>query len=115
MGIRKTRQRDERRRRVLVDERILAPQEKATATKPRSSGRARRYAEAALVNRQPRVCSFLPIRRWTVLVWFLAGLSFVVAHGTAFALMVRYAPAALPIDLTPIQLSGMADEGSGNE
>jgi len=108
MGIRKTTQRDERRRRVLVDERILTPirQETANASMPRPSGRIRRYAEAALINRQPRICSFVPIRPWTVTIWFLVGLSFVVAHATAFALMVRYGPAEMPIDLAPIHLSG---------
>jgi hypothetical protein len=109
MGIRKTTQRDERRRRVLVEERILTPSRQEPAhpsNNAPSSRRTRRYADAALINRQPRICSLVPTRPWTVSIWFLAGLAFVMAHATTFALMVRYVPADLPIDLAPVHLTG---------
>ena len=74
MEFRRGGHRDVRRRRALIDE-----PDTALATASRESSRpsgadaspsepARRYSDAALSPRQPRVIDLIPIRRWTNLV-----------------------------------------------
>ena len=68
-------------------------------------GPAPRYSDAARVDQQPRVCDFLPIRLWTLFLWFLMGTTFVVGHATLFAAEKIYGLHA-GIDLTPMRLTG---------
>ena len=100
--------RDGRRRRVLADERLMSSDRESsvdTSGKSQANGSAPRYAAAALVEHQPRVCDFLPIRPWTVMTWFLVGTTLVVGHATLFVLHHTYS-GQIGIHLAPFELSG---------
>ncbi len=91
MDFRRSGQRDERRRRVLLEETGVAAEgdELAAAasepvTESPSSEPARRYSEAALSPRQPRVIDLIPTRRWTNLVLLLSLLSSVAGLEGAY-------------------------------
>jgi hypothetical protein len=86
MQFRRSGQRDERRRRVLMDEmRGSAGESDAeTENSPNQPGSTepapeRRYSAAALESNQPPVTSLIPKRPWTMLVIFLTGLTGVAA------------------------------------
>ncbi|MCP4189485.1 MAG: hypothetical protein GY768_02525 [Planctomycetaceae bacterium] len=104
--MRRSNNRDDRRRRVLSDERVMSsdrdPLEKVDTTQ---AGPTPRYSDAARIDQQPRVCDFLPIRPWTLFLWFLVGTTFVVGHATLFAVEKIYGMHA-GIDLTPMRLTG---------
>lgn len=48
----------------------------------------------------------LPLRSWTLSVWFLTGLCVVVAHATLYAGYLHWQHSVLPIDLSALHLSG---------
>lgn len=83
MEFRRSGQGDQRRRRVLRDDKQSSPDEAPDATPARTrrgaAGAASRgYSEAAHRERQPRVVDFLPTRLWTVSVLLLGALTCVV-------------------------------------
>jgi hypothetical protein len=81
MQFRRSGQRDERRRRVLIDERTTAVDDPANApSRPQdgSPSRSRRYAEAAL-ERQPRLAELVPLRNASWAMILLTGLTGVAA------------------------------------
>ena len=82
MQFRRSGQRAERRRRVLIDETVTAPV--AAQQAPAGAGaesatpdpaELRNYAEAALAIHQPRVTDLIPTRRWTLVVLLLTACS----------------------------------------
>lgn len=105
--MRRTNNRDDRRRRVLTDERVLSTERESPPNDgaSRKTGPTPRYTEAALVDQQPRICDFLPIRPWTLLLWFLVGTTFVVGHATLFVLERTYGLRA-GVDLAPMRMTG---------
>lgn len=108
MTVRRISPRDERRRRALVEERLAsAPAPTATAPAARAKvAPSTRYTPAARAEHQPRVSELLPLRAWTVLVWFLVGLSVVVAHATLYTCYLRWHHPALRVDLSAFDLEG---------
>jgi hypothetical protein len=85
MQFRRSGQRDERRRRVMIEERIADTEsgDDSTSRAPAASADdaaaspARRYTHEALADRQPRITDLLPKRPWTLTVLVLAGLTLV--------------------------------------
>ncbi len=85
MQFRRSGQRDERRRRVMIEERIAdaeSADEQAARTPAKSAEgaaatSARRYTPAALADHQPRITDFLPKRPWTLAVLVLTGLTLI--------------------------------------
>ena len=100
--------RGDRRRRVLADERLMSSDRESsvdTSSKSQANGSAPRYAAAALVEHQPRICDFLPLRPWTMMIWFLVGTTLVVGHATLFVLHRSYS-GQIGIHLAPLELIG---------
>ena len=84
MQFRRSGQRAERRRRVLIDETVTAPMASQQATAGAGAESAapdpaelRNYAEAALAIHQPRVTDLIPTRRWTLAVLLLTALTII--------------------------------------
>ena len=106
--MRRTSPREERRRRVLVEERRSSPPSpSAVAGSPRGkSPPSARYTPAARAEHQPRISDLLPLRPWTLLVWFLAGLCLVVGHATLHTCYLRWHAPNRPMDLSALNLEG---------
>jgi hypothetical protein len=88
MQFRRSGQRDERRRRVLLEDAQAASSEGGAGNEPsrlsrRSSGATaapgKRYSDAARPERQPRVTDLAPVRAWTLSVLLMSLLSLVAA------------------------------------
>ena len=109
MAIRNKNQREERRRRVLADERVLnSARESTTSTRGRSKRNpARPYTQDALADRQPRLGDAVPLRPFTLSVLFLLGWAWVIVHGTIYACIAKFgAPAG--VNLETFNLRGYA-------
>jgi hypothetical protein len=65
-----------------------------------------RYTPAARAEHQPRISDLLPLRPWTLWVWFLTGLSLVVAHATLYTCYLHWHDPRLPMDLSALNLDG---------
>jgi hypothetical protein len=82
---------DQRRRRVLIEEKIAgatAPKERPPATageRRHTPGAAVAYAVAALADRQPPITVLIPRRAWTVAVLALTGLTIIAGLEAAYA------------------------------
>jgi hypothetical protein len=102
--------RDERRRRVLIEETGLSATEPSAGTAARvASGPVRSYTEAALSPHQPRVVDLIPSRCWTISVLTLLALS------TATGLEALYGHLALGHSvLTVAQVPAVDLAASGN-
>ncbi len=84
MDFRRSGSRDERRRRVLLDDTVAEPpSEETPAATKRGRGKSEGgsvnapYAPAALGEGQPRIADLLPLRRLTLWMWLLAALLFI--------------------------------------
>ena len=103
MDFRRSGQRDERRRRVLLEETggdastQEAQGESGEAAVPRpATERVRHYTDAALSPRQPRVIDLIPKRRWTNLVLFLLVMSCATAAEAVYGYVaLQLAPHAI--------------------
>jgi hypothetical protein len=90
MTVGRSRQREDRRRRVLVDDRINDIAKADGGPGPiEAVGRAKPYAEAALIMHQPRITDFIPVRLWAVAAWFSIGVIVIGTHGLLAWLSVR--------------------------
>ncbi len=116
MDFRRSGQRDERRRRVLLEETGV---DTSTGEASDASGDAtakqavtepsRRYTDAALSPRQPRVIDLIPRRRWTNLVICLFVLSIAAALESAYGQIALRCAAA---DLSRYPAIDLATRGS---
>ncbi len=71
--------RDERRRRVLIEETGSSPTEPSSGTAAQvAPGPVRSYTEAALAPHQPRVVDLIPSRCWTISVLALLAISMAI-------------------------------------
>jgi hypothetical protein len=88
MEFRRSGQRDERRRRVLIEDaknERLADDATSEATSKRSSLKGgASYAEGARADRQPRITDLIPTRLWTLLVLGLLGTTAIAALESAY-------------------------------
>ena len=108
MTVRRSSPREERRRRVLVEERHAAggtprPTEGAPRSRPAVNAR---YTSAARAEQQPRTIDLLPKRLWTLSVWFLVGLCVVVVHATLYTGYLRWHAPERQLDLSAWDLNG---------
>jgi hypothetical protein len=88
MEFRRSGQRDERRRRVLIEdaksERMADEATSETPVKRSKPKGGASYAEGARADRQPRVTDLIPTRLWTLLVLGLLGASAIAALQSAY-------------------------------
>ena len=85
-------QADQRRRRVLIEEnrsdssavRETAGSQPSTADRRSSRANIVAYPAAALADRQPSIMALIPRRRWTLVIFLLAGLSVIAAFEAAY-------------------------------
>lgn len=66
-----------------------------------------RYTASARAEQQPRICDFLPARQWTLCVWYLVGLTLVVAHATMYSLRLYLSDSVDTGALQSLQLTGV--------
>jgi len=105
MDFRRSGHRDERRRRVLIDELIASPDGETTelASEPTPTAReatTRRYSAAAEESRQPPITCLIPARGWTLTVLALGGLAVIAGLQSLYAPVyqsVAGTPHALPL------------------
>jgi len=94
-------QRDERRRRVLLDERLASsegqtePSESAKPDRAEAQGSVSKvYSDAALTRQQPPITCLIPTRPWTLLVLGLLGAGAVLSVQALYGhVYLRLAPA----------------------
>ena len=106
MEFRRTGHRDERRRRVLIDELITSPGTSSTepAVERGTDGdpATRRYSAAVLD--QPAVTCLIPTRGWTLSVLFLGGLAtlggLLSLHAAVYPQLTAHRGALVALDLT---------------
>lgn len=104
MVIRRTTPTGDRRRRVVVDD--SESTRNGTTVKPERTHPPRRYSAAAQREAQPRLFECIPIRRWTLAVWFLLGNTFAVAHATIDVLCNRATQWGWTADLSALRIEG---------
>src|SRR5690349_6246530 len=119
MEFRRSGQRDDRRRRVLMDEKLASPDENDEAVPPRSrkaaaggSSNGRKYSDAALYERQPRVVDFLPTRLWSLSVLVLLALTCVAALAAAHVHTPDLRQFLARAELASLDLSGPSSIGA---
>lgn len=97
-------QRDQRRRRALVDGGSLkTSSSKTRQSKDQSANRS--YAAAALEAEQPRISSFIPARPWTYSLWVLGLATVLTLHATLAGFDYEVRMNRLPIDLSSLSLN----------
>ncbi len=108
MEFRRSGQRDERRRRVLLDERLTSSEgENPTAGDDRPAAldaEGRAYSLAALAQHQPPITSWLPKKIWKLLVILLSGGIAIAAIETLYARVYLHLPADLQSSLAVLDL-----------
>ncbi len=104
MVIRRTTPMGDRRRRVVVDD--SETRRNGTTVKPERTHPPRRYSAAAQREAQPRLFECIPIRRWTLAVWFLLGNTFAVAHATIDVLCDQATQWGWTADLSALRMDG---------
>jgi hypothetical protein len=106
MEFRRTGHRDERRRRVLIDELITSPPSSesdfAVARGSSAEQPPRRYSTAVIT--QPGITCLVPTRGWTLSVLFLGGLALIGGllslHAAVYPQLVQHRVAWVALDLT---------------
>ncbi|MCA9208109.1 MAG: hypothetical protein KDA55_07115 [Planctomycetales bacterium] len=111
MEFRRSGVRDDRRRRVLMED---APREKdansdgdetaSNAKRDRGPHRGPRYSEAARNEQQPRLTDWIPQRPWTLTVWGLLGLAAVCAVEALYVLVFSSPRVARMASLEPLDV-----------
>jgi len=112
MQFRRSGQRDERRRRVMIDERVTAGDRAGSDaladSKDVALATARAYSDAALADRQPRVTDLIPKRNETFLLLLLAGLTVIVGLEALYGQVGDWGRAVGTENLAAFQLTAPA-------
>ena len=120
MEFRRSGNRDERRRRVLMDEAgqqaagAPAAKDDASVSPARTAAApVQAYTEAALSPRQRRVIDVIPTRRWTILVLLIVALSLVAALESLYGYLALEYTALKVHQIPAIDLARAATWGRG--
>lgn len=111
MEFRRTSQRDERRRRVLVDEVSHAGNPNQLAEKSNST-RAPRYADAARSDNQLRITDLIPQRGWTLCGLFALGVAMIGAIEFLYLQLPHWSGVIGHNSLTAIDLTSSSNLGT---
>ena len=114
MGLRRSTGCDQRRRRVLIEEKLggtaTAKRGGSTASaKDDAQAAGKAYTEAALAGQQPPAIAVLAVRPWTLTVVFLSVLTAVVGLHVAYGQLTL-----LPASMRPAQLLALDVESAGS-
>ncbi|MBW3596256.1 MAG: hypothetical protein KY475_03160 [Planctomycetes bacterium] len=119
MDFRRNGSRDERRRRVLMDESAAdaAPGDEASSAPKRSRAKTEspapsRYAGAAWEESQPRITSLLPTRRLTLWAWLLACSAAVGLLGYLHVAVAGWKERLPEVDFAPLELAARGSLGA---
>jgi len=81
----------------VADEDIEAPEEPVAAV-------ARTYSEAAQADKQPAITCLIPVRCWTMAVWFLAGLALIAGIESLYLQVYQYCSAQVRSTLVALNV-----------
>ena len=114
MGLRRSTGCDQRRRRVLIEEKLggtpTVKRGRSTASpKDDAETAGKAYTEAALAGQQPPAIAVLAVRPWTLTVVFLSALAAVVGLHAAYGQLYL-----LPAEMRPAQLLALDVESAGS-